>query len=126
MGVEVVRNAGILSVERVIGLMVICMIGGSVALADQPPLPDELGHIRFEGGNGSALEQAVVILGAENTKQGIAAEKAWLEWKYQGSAKQGQQLTSVEERHYDVISIKLSDGSDLEIWFDITDFFGKW
>ena len=85
-----------------------------------------MSHIRFGGGDGILLEQAVVILNAENTKQGVAVENLWMKWKFGGSKKLEQQLSTVEERQYDVVTVELAGGERQEIWFDITDFYGKW
>ena len=101
-------------------------VAGDAAFADGPALPDELSHIRFAGGNGISLDQAVIVLNAENTKQGVAAENYWMKWKYEGSKKLEQQLSTVEERQYDVVAIELESGAQVEIWFDITEFYGKW
>ncbi len=112
----------------VLAIMVVaaCFIIPDTVSADGPALPGDLSHVRFEGGDGTSLEQAVVILGAQKTKEGIAAENLWIKWKDEGARELEEQLSTVEERHYDVVTIELSSGAKVEIWFDITDFFGKW
>ncbi|MCP4897262.1 MAG: hypothetical protein GY906_09860 [bacterium] len=117
-------------ISRTVSLAILVIaasfIGADVVSAEGPELPAELSHIRFEGGNGTSLEQAVVVLNAESTKEGVAAENLWIKWKYKGSKKVEQQLSSVEDRHYDVVTIEVSSGARVDLWFDITEFFGKW
>ncbi len=93
----------------VLAIMVVaaCFIIPDTVSAEGPTLPGDLSHIRFEGGDGTSLEQAVVILGALKTKEGIAAENLWIKWKDEGAKKLEEQLSTVEERHYDVVTIEL-------------------
>jgi len=88
-----------------------------------------LGGITFEGGGGRSPDAAVIIKGAKDTVVGIAAEHYYLEMKY---GKQNvkwnlvsQSLLHKQDRHFDLIKIRLVDGSQKEIYFDITEFFGK-
>lgn len=85
--------------------------------------------ITFEGGPGDKVECAVVIRGAANHSAGVLAEYQYLEEKF-GEPEvdwkmAGQTLLTHEDRMYDRMEIKLSEGSLIAIIFDITDFFGK-
>ncbi len=83
------------------------------------------GGISYEGGNGLSLENAVVILGADNSWDGIKAEGDWIESQYGNYLKQKQALLCVNGKYYDKIMIELVSGQKLDIYFDITDFYGK-
>ena len=89
------------------------------AEAPRPP-------ITFGGGDGRSMENAVVIRGARNTLEGVFGEGYWT-WKTHPGWRKGRQaLLSRDGKRYDLITNKLPDGSQAEIYFDITDFFGKW
>jgi len=85
--------------------------------------------IRFEGGDGSSLEEAVIILGATTEMEGIGAEDTWISERYGKRntdwKKGGVELISEEGKKYDKYEVILSDGEEIIIWFDITDFFGS-
>jgi len=81
--------------------------------------------ITFKGGDGSSREKAIVILGAKNETRGVAAEYAWLK-KHHSKWKVAQQsLIMKKGKKYDVLTCVLPDGQKKEVWFDISDFFGK-
>jgi hypothetical protein len=82
----------------------------------------------YGGGDGSSFEQAVII-NTNSTEQGIPAE-----YEYVGRlfGRMGvdwdvvrQSLVSHDGRQYDVLQIKLSNGEEKYIYFDIIQFFGK-
>jgi hypothetical protein len=90
----------------------------------------------FEGGPGDSMEHAVVIRGIDNTAVGIRAEKQYLTecfgldantaapqpgWKLEN-----QSTAQSSGRHFEFLTITLVDGSQRTVWFDITEFFGKW
>ena len=79
--------------------------------------------------NGLTKEEAIIILGAKDETEGVDAEYNWLEEKF---GKQNiswelndQELIDEGVIQYDVLSIKFPGGDTREIWFDITDFYGK-
>lgn len=74
--------------------------------------------------DGSSFEKAVVIHEKSESK-GIAAEYAWIRANYPGSAVLGQSLLVHKRKPYDRINIKTSDGREMSIYFDISDFYGK-
>lgn len=85
--------------------------------------------ITFEGGPGDSLQTAVVIKGAPDHMAGVAAEYQYLEntfgrpqadWRLLK-----QSLIRRQGRAYDLMQIELSNGARKEIYFDLSDFFGK-
>ncbi len=84
---------------------------------------------RFEGGAGATMEDAVVIRGVQDTMSGIRAERQYIaqelgtlgqDWHWNVQA-----LHTAGDRRYDVIEVRLHDGTIRHFWFDISDFFGK-
>jgi hypothetical protein len=81
--------------------------------------------IQYKGGDGSSKEQAIIILGAANETAGVDAEYDYLESKYGVFEIESQTYIGDKDKSYDVLNIKLADGIREEIWFDITNFYGK-
>ena len=85
--------------------------------------------IVFEGGGGESPAAAVVIKGAKDIVVGIAAEYYYLEKKYGRQNVSwkliSQNLLHQQNKHFDLLIIQLGDGSQKEVYFDITEFFGK-
>jgi len=85
--------------------------------------------IRFEGGDGSNIKQAIVIKGAKGESDGVAAEYKYLEMLYgpkgQGHNVRGQALMENGARSFDKLDVDLKDGRSISVFFDITDYFGK-
>lgn len=75
--------------------------------------------------DGTSYENAILI---KQTKHmaGIAAEYAWLNKNYQGYESKGQSLIYYKEKPYDIISIVTKAGKEKEIYFNISNFFGKY
>ena len=79
--------------------------------------------------SGLIKEEALIILGAKDETDGVDAEYNWFEEKF---GEQNitwelidQELMDEGERQFDLIRIKLKSGEVKELWFDITDFYGK-
>ena len=73
--------------------------------------------------DGSSLERAVPIL--ESTEAaGLVAERAWLAEHYPGARKLLGGLQADQGRHYDVVKLRLADGTEATVYFDITAYFG--
>lgn len=81
-------------------------------------------EIGFQGGDGTSAASAIVISGAGGTSDGIAAEYRWIQANRPGAEVLGQALMQHGDRFYDVITIRSGSGTE-EVFFDITDFFGK-
>jgi hypothetical protein len=73
-------------------------------------------------------EHDVVKINAHSHTVGVAAEYRWLGEKYPGFQMIRQALTAFQMRgreiHFDVITIRLGDKRQKEVYFDISSFFG--
>ena len=79
--------------------------------------------VQGEGG-GTSFADAVVI--AEKTEtEGVAAEYAWLKVHYPGYQTLSQKLVYDGGKPYDIIEIKTANGDKEKVYFDISNFFGK-
>lgn len=85
--------------------------------------------VTFEGGPGDVIERAVIIQGAPDEALGVAAEYRYLAREFGRPGVDwdlvGQGLLERGRRRYDEMHIKLADGTERTIFFDITQFFGK-
>ena len=75
-------------------------------------------------GDGSSFETAIVI-DAKSETTGVDKEYAWLKKNYPGYKLLEQGLSFDNNNPYDVMSIKTKDGIEKKIYFDISNFFGK-
>ena len=80
--------------------------------------------ITYEGGDGSTMAQAVIIADAVGETDGVESEYIWLDQHFHGYTGDGQALLQDGKRIYDLLTIHQS-GKKYEIYFDITDYFGK-
>ena len=82
----------------------------------------------YGGGDGTSREKAIVIQ-ATSGAVGIRAEYEWIMDRFgiRGAVWNpvSQRLFEEAERAFDVIRIRLSDGSEREIHFEVTSFFGN-
>jgi len=85
--------------------------------------------IKFSGGNGGSIEDAVIILGAEDTLEGIQAEKKYItvflpvqnvDWEMLG-----QQLIEKDGCYFDRLAIIVDNHQEKQFYFDISDFFAR-
>jgi hypothetical protein len=74
--------------------------------------------------DGSSFQNAVVIK-EKSESTGISAEYSWLAKNYPGYRSLGQSLVYDKNKPYDIIKIRTADGKEKEIYFDISNFFGK-
>lgn len=85
--------------------------------------------IEYAGGDGSSMEKAVRIIGAENSAQGVQAEYLYLTERFGMRGRdwslEMQSLVKKEGKSFDVMMIALKDGRGINVYFDITEFFGK-
>jgi len=98
----------------------------------QPRRPTKIEgtRIRFEGGDGSSIDQAIVIKGASGERDGVAAEYEYLEMLYgpKGSGHDvlSQSLLDKNGRSFDMLSVRLvKESKSIDVYFDISDYFGK-
>ena len=81
--------------------------------------------IQYKGGSGTSKEQAIIIIGAESELEGVDAEYDYLDSKFEEYEFLSQVFLGEPDKQYDLLRIKLQDGTDREIWFDISGFFGR-
>jgi major membrane immunogen (membrane-anchored lipoprotein) len=74
--------------------------------------------------DGLSFETAV-IMHEKNEGDGVAAEYKWIKNHYSNYTIGGQSLASHDKKSYDIINITLSDGKNVKLYFDISNFFGK-
>ncbi|MEW6470067.1 MAG: hypothetical protein AB1458_14160 [Bacteroidota bacterium] len=74
--------------------------------------------------DGSSYEKAIIIQDT-TSMEGIKAEYKWLSEHYPGYKMKKQQLSQYQGRFYDIMHFK-HKGKKKKIYFDITNFFGKW
>lgn len=74
--------------------------------------------------NGSSYETAIVIQETHETP-GVRAEYKWIADHYPGYKTKMQALQNKNKKSYDVLTIETSDGVEKVIYFDISNFFGK-
>jgi hypothetical protein len=73
---------------------------------------------------GSSFETAVVIQEKSETT-GVNAEYKWCAVHYPGYKSQMQALTNKNGKPYDILTIRTADGVVMKVYFDISNFFGK-
>lgn len=74
--------------------------------------------------DGFSFEKAIVIKETTETK-GIDAEYAWIKDHYSDYSINGQALKQHNNKPYDVINISTSEGKKIDLYFDISSFYGK-
>ena len=84
--------------------------------------------ICFAGGQGTSTKDAIVIQGAHGETDGVAAEYKYLDDLYgprgQGYVVQSQSLLEDAGKSFDRLDIQVN-GQPTAVYFDITDYFGK-
>ena len=74
--------------------------------------------------DGSSFEKAIIIT-EKNESAGVHAEYEWIKNHYPGYKRGMQALSHFKQRPYDIISITTSEGKEIDIYFDISKFYGK-
>ena len=110
-----------MKLERVAVILLGLGIGGCATTSSS----NASSGVGYKGGDGLTCESRVVIRGARGEQQGVAAEHAGLRRKYPGHKVNGQALMECQEHATDKLSITTADGRDVDVHFDISDFFGK-
>lgn len=91
----------------------------SIAFAGDSP------EVRFSGGDGSSTDTAVVIVGARSEAIGAKAEYSYIAARFPGSKVTRQTLLCQKGKSYDRLDFATADNLEKTIFFDISDFFGK-
>jgi hypothetical protein len=92
-------------------------------------MPD-LTKVTYEGGDGKTVENAIVIKNAENERNGVAAEYAYIAIingeKFKDWKPFGQSTITKDNKKIDLINIQLIQKNEtVSYYFDITEFYGK-
>ncbi len=74
--------------------------------------------------DGSSMEKAIVIK-AKNEQDGVRAEYVMLGKLYPDFRLKSQGTSGKNAKSYDIMTIITADGTEKVIYFDITNFYGK-
>lgn len=80
--------------------------------------------VEISGGDGSSLKEAIKISDCDNI-QGIDQEYIEVRKRFGNYKLIRQSLVENNNRLFDKLEIELEDRQKIELYFDITDFFGK-
>jgi hypothetical protein len=89
----------------------------------QPTKPST-GEVSVSGGDGSSIENAVIIK-APNNFAGVDAEYKWIKKNHPGWKLVTQSVVNKKGKLYDKMDFQTPEGQAVTLYFDITDFFGK-
>ncbi len=79
--------------------------------------------VMITGGDGSSIEKAIIIAGC-NSFDGVEQEYIEVRKRFGNYKLIQQSLLSVENQMYDKLELEI-EGEIMEVFFDITAFFGK-
>jgi len=74
--------------------------------------------------DGSSFDKAIFVQ-EDHEQPGVDFEYRWIRNKYPGSKVNGQSLSNHNKKPYDIIHITTADHTSLDVYFDISNFFGK-
>ncbi|MBS4033445.1 MAG: hypothetical protein KGZ85_03185 [Ignavibacterium sp.] len=79
----------------------------------------------YRGGDGSTKEKAIIIL-ANSEYEGVSAEWDYLQDKFGTWDLEEQTFLEDGNRRYDIMKIIYHLGQKRkEVWFDVSDFYGR-
>jgi len=78
----------------------------------------------ISGGDGSSIENAIIISEC-NHMEGIDQEYIILRNLFGNYKLNRQSLLNINNQLYDKMELKLENGKEIELYIDITAFFGK-
>lgn len=81
--------------------------------------------VRFIGGNGESVAEAIVIKGVNDAAIGVSSEYYWLRENMPGWTVVGQGLVTKGRRAYDAMTVRSESGEERTIYFDISEFYGR-
>ena len=80
----------------------------------------------YRGRDGSSKDKAVIILGANTAREAIDVEYNYIESKVGYFEIGSQTCVDDGDKKYDNMNISYAlNGNKKELWFDITDFYGR-
>lgn len=101
----------------------ICALGISCSTTKKTVQSGAASVSRTEN-DGSSFEKAIVIQETHETP-GIDAEYAWIRNKYPGSHTNSQALVYNKNKPFDILHITTADNNKVDVYFDISNFYGK-
>lgn len=82
--------------------------------------------LQYKGGNGSSKEKAIIIHGVYSEWEGVDAEYNYLERKYGDFEIESQSFVDDGDKKYDNMILSYSQNQKkANLWFDITNFYGR-
>ena len=107
-------------------LIAISLLASAFAFAETAPStnpgqtekPEPPGQGEVAVMDGSTFAKAVVV-------GSVGAEYEWLRKNFPGHKVRSQRLMMHAGKPYDVLAITTRDGSERDVYFDISSFFGK-
>jgi len=108
--------------KALVVLLLACVSGAAMA-AGTRCAPGQHG---FAGqGDGQTVDQAIIVCGAQDERDGVSAESAFLRVTFPGYKFLSQSLMTANGDTYDKYVIQLASGQKRIVFFNITEFFGK-
>ena len=80
--------------------------------------------VKISGGDGSSFENAIIISECDHM-QGIEHEYIEVRKRFGNYSLIRQNLLEFNNRTIDKLELRLEDGQQIEVYFDITEIFGK-
>lgn len=85
--------------------------------------------VQFIENTGDSIENAIIITGAANEDEGVASEYIYLSDKFGEQGRdwklEKQLLLEKDQKQYDKMDLILYEGTKEIIYFDISEFYGK-
>ena len=81
--------------------------------------------MKVSGGGGSSIEKAIIISDCNNS-EGVNQEYIEVRKRFGNYKLIKQVLIEEKGKMYDKLELKLENGKEIDLYFDITNFFGKW
>jgi len=80
--------------------------------------------VKIEGGDGSSFEKAIIISDC-NDMEGVKQEYIELRKRFGNYKLINQTLMDYKDKLYDKLKVSLDNNKEIDVFFDITNFFGK-
>jgi len=93
------------------------------ASSSAKPAPPAASSAPKGEGTGTSIDDAILIL-EPNEDAGIRAQRKWLADHFPGYRKLHSALDFKGEKHFDIVTIRLADGTEKTLFFDVTSFYG--
>lgn len=81
--------------------------------------------MKISGGDGSTIDDAIIISDCNNT-EGVHQEYVEIRKRFGEYRLIRQVLLEHGDKMYDKLELELKNGEKIELYFDITPFFGKY